>query len=130
MHRIFVGGKMTLKIILLLIALLRPAAPVPIQQYIIVEMEVTAYCSCEICCGNHSDGITASGYKIRPGDKLVAAPRTFQFGTKIFVPEYGLASVKDRGGAIYDNRLDVYFSTHEEALEWGRRKCTCLIYKQ
>jgi 3D (Asp-Asp-Asp) domain-containing protein len=27
--------------------------------------------------------------------------------------------VLDRGGAIKGNRLDVFFATHEEALEWG-----------
>lgn len=93
-------------------------------------MEVTAYCGCEKCCGEYADGITASGYRIRPGDKLVAAPATFPFGTRMCIPGYGISTVKDRGGAITDNRLDVYFSTHEEALQWGRRKVLCLIFKQ
>lgn len=91
-------------------------------------MEVTAYCSCEKCCGEFADGITASGYKIRPSDKLIAAPRTFQFGTRMYIPGYGSAKVKDRGGAIHGNRLDVYFSTHEEALKWGRRKLLVIVF--
>jgi 3D (Asp-Asp-Asp) domain-containing protein len=85
-------------------------------------MEVTAYCPCEKCCGSHADGITASGYEIKPGDILIAAPRTFRFGTRMNIPGYGIAEVKDRGGAIKGNRLDVYFGTHQEALEWGRQK--------
>ena len=118
---------MSIKIVLLLILLFRP---VPLQTVTKVEMEVTAYCKCESCCGNHSPGITASGYKLRQGDKLIAAPRTFSFGTKIFIPGYGLASVEDRGGAIKGNRLDVYFDTHKEALIWGRQTVTVQIWEE
>lgn len=96
---------------------------------IALEMEVTAYCPCEICCGSYSDGITASGYKIRLGDRLIAAPPSFRFGTKIYIPGYGMASVKDRGGAITKNRLDVFFHSHEEALQWGRQILLVTIYE-
>ena len=30
--------------------------------------------------------------------------------------------IKDVGGAIKGNRLDVFFYTHEDALNWGRKK--------
>jgi len=92
-------------------------------------MEVTAYCKCESCCGNQSPGITASGYTIRQGDKLVAAPQTFKFGTQIFIPGYGLASVRDRGGAIQGSRLDVYFDSHKEALKWGRQNVLVTVFQ-
>jgi len=87
-----------------------------------IEMEVTAYCGCEKCCGSHADGITASGYKLQNGSKIIAAPKSIPFGTKIYVPGYGLASVEDRGGAIKGSRLDLYFHTHKEALQWGRQQ--------
>ena len=93
-------------------------------------MEVTAYCGCEKCCGQYADGITASGYKIQAGDKLIAAPPSFQFGTVLHIPGYGRASVKDRGGAIQGNRLDVYFSTHQEALNWGRQKLIIIQFPE
>ena len=79
---------------------------------------VTAYCTCVKCCGK-SDGITACGYQIQPGDKLVAAPRELPFGTILTIPGYGTVKVLDRGGAIKGKRLDVYFDTHQEALNWG-----------
>lgn len=91
-------------------------------------MEVTAYCGCESCCGNHSPGITASGYIICQGDKLIAASTAFPFGTEIYIPGYGRSLVKDRGGSIKGNRLDVYFDSHQEALEWGRRKVLVIIF--
>lgn len=85
-------------------------------------IKVTAFCSCEICCGKWSDGQTASGYWIQPGDRFVAAPNHIPFGTKFIVPGYNNdqpVEVKDRGGAITVERLDVYFCTHQEALNWG-----------
>ena len=85
-------------------------------------LRVTAYCGCSRCCGKWADGQTASGYWIQPGDRFVAAPKHIPFGTKFIVPGYNddkPVEVKDRGGAITVNRLDVYFDTHQEALIWG-----------
>lgn len=45
------------------------------------------------------------------------------FGTRIDVPGYGCAIVEDRGSAIKGHgRFDLFFGSHEEALEWGRKK--------
>jgi len=93
------------------------------------EFEVTAYCPCSKCCGRFADGNTASGYKIEPNDVLIAAPKRFPFGTVMYIPDYGYAEVKDRGGAIDGNRLDVFFHTHQEALNWGRRIVKVRVYK-
>jgi len=89
-------------------------------------MRVTAYCPCSKCCGKWADGITASGHKIQSGDHFVAAPKIFPFGTTMIIPGYPLAGqageeveVEDRGGAIKGDRLDVFFPTHQEALNWG-----------
>lgn len=88
-------------------------------------MRVTAYCPCPVCCGKWGWGYqTASGYKIKRGDRLVAAPKVFRFGAILSVSGYNggkPVKVLDRGGAIKGNRLDVYFDTHKEALQWGVR---------
>jgi len=81
--------------------------------------KVTAYCPCRKCCGRFSDGVTASGYVIRQGDRFVAAPCEIPFDTKLNIPGYGEVFVLDRGGKIKDKRLDVYFDDHKTALEWG-----------
>lgn len=83
---------------------------------------VTAYCPCEVCCGRFSDGITASGHIIQPGDKFAAAPPEVPYGTMLDIPGYGVVPVLDRGGSIKGNRLDVFFSDHETALKWGAQK--------
>jgi len=89
-----------------------------------IQMRVTANCPCPKCCGQYSDGVTASGHKIRPGDTFVAADGRYSFGTEMLIPGYSNSrpvQVLDRGGAIKGNRLDVFFATHQEALEWGVR---------
>ena len=101
-----------LKIALLLLALGKPA--------VIKTANVSAYCSCESCCGK-ADGITADGWQLQEGDLVVAAPKGIAFGTVIDIPGYGKATVRDRGGAINGNKLDVWFPTHAEALKWGRQ---------
>ena len=97
-------------------------APEQSGQWQTVPMRVTAYCPCEKCCGKYSNGQTACGHKIRPGDAFVAADKEYSFGTEIIIPGYENAApvkVLDRGGAIRGNRLDVFFGSHEEALKWG-----------
>ncbi len=98
----------------------RPKESPVLEQY--KFMRVTAYCPCEKCCGRWADGFTASGYKIQKDDRFVAAPKDIPFGTKLIVPGYNNnqpVEVRDRGGSITNQRLDVFFDSHQEALEWG-----------
>lgn len=93
-----------------------------------VLMTVTAYCPCSKCCYPFADGITASGHKIQLGDRLIAAPPEIPFGTLMDIPGYGRCTVKDRGGSIKGNRLDVLFHSHQEALNWGVKYLKVVIY--
>ena len=101
----------------------------------IIWMEVTAYCPCTKCCGEQAAGITASGKTVRHNDgRFVAADtRLLPFGTELSIPGYhgGQAvPVLDRGGAIKGNRLDVYFPTHQEALNWGRQRLAVTVIEE
>jgi 3D (Asp-Asp-Asp) domain-containing protein len=96
--------------------------PSPAVQWETRQMRVTAYCPCEKCCGRHADGITASGHTIQDGDTFVAADGRYSFGTEMLIPGYNNdkpVKVLDRGGAIRGDKLDVFFNSHQEALEWG-----------
>jgi 3D (Asp-Asp-Asp) domain-containing protein len=87
-----------------------------------VRMRVTAYCPCRKCCGRHSDGRTACNYRIRQGDRFVAADKEYPFGTEMIIAGYNNekpVKVLDRGGVIRGNRLDAFFNSHKEALKWG-----------
>jgi len=83
---------------------------------------VTAYCPCSQCCGKWSDGMTTSGHYIQKDDRFCAADSMIPFGMKLDIPGYGFVPVFDRGKDIIGRKLDVFFSTHKEALEWGKQE--------
>lgn len=89
-----------------------------------LQMEVTAYSEHYESCGKHPGeegyGITASNKRIREG--MIAAPPSIPFGTKVYIEGMGVYTVEDRGGAITEGHLDVYMTTHKEALIFGRQK--------
>ena len=80
--------------------------------------KITAYCPCSKCCGK-STGRTASGTKATPG-RTVAASSKFAFGTKLNIGGH-VYTVEDRGGAVNGNKIDIFVSSHSEALAWGVR---------
>lgn len=81
------------------------------------EYKLTAYCSCEKCCGK-TDGITASGVKAKQGVTIAADTNVIPFDSTILIDGHEYI-VQDKGGAIKGNRIDVYFESHEEALQFG-----------
>ena len=89
--------------------------------------KITGYCSCSSCCGK-SNGITASGTKATAGRTIAADTSKYPFGTKLVINGHTY-TVEDRGGAISGNRIDMYFSSHSEALQWGVRYCDVYIKK-
>lgn len=99
-----------------------------------VIIEATAYCSCSICCGPYDGTRTADGSPTKMYH-TVAAPATYDFGTMLYIPYFddspnaGIFEVEDRGGAIQGNRIDIYFSTHEKALAFGRRTLEMYVLK-
>jgi 3D (Asp-Asp-Asp) domain-containing protein len=38
--------------------------------------------------------------------------------------------VEDRGGAIKGKRLDLFFDSHKEALEWGRQQLDVKVWRR
>ncbi|MCT4592523.1 MAG: peptidoglycan-binding protein [Candidatus Gracilibacteria bacterium] len=60
---------------------------------------------------------------------MIAAPRNYSFGTKIYIPGLGIGSVHDRGGAIINkkgyDRIDIWMGYGDNglkrAMQWGMR---------
>lgn len=111
-----------------------------------VELEVTAYCPCGACCGwkrtwygravvasgprrgqPKQVGVTASGTRAAPGT-LAADTSLFPFGTVMDIPGYGRGVVEDRGSAIQDRHIDLFFRSHRDALDWGRRRLKVKVW--
>lgn len=100
---------------------------------IVKTFNTSAYCSCSKCCGK-STGITSSGAKATAWYTL-AAGSGYKIGTVIYIPAFankpngGWFVVQDRGGAISNSKLDVYMSSHSEALQFGRKTLECYVYE-
>ncbi|KKP39804.1 MAG: SpoIID/LytB domain-containing protein [Candidatus Peregrinibacteria bacterium GW2011_GWC2_33_13] len=87
----------------------------------------------------NGDGVlSADNTVVYPG--MIAAPKTYPFGTKIEIPKVGLTTVHDRGGAIVQSgsergnqhdRIDIWMGHGDEGLtrakKWGRRTLTVNI---
>lgn len=107
-------------------------SPLPCQQ----RYYTGSYESEKRLNGNGTNG--ADGKEVYPG--MIAAPKTYSFGTKMDIPGIGIVAVHDRGGAIvstdagrfaYD-RLDVWMGYGdkglERALNWGKRTIDVQVY--
>jgi len=76
--------------------------------------------------------ITFFPWLLLPRDGTVAADtRYYPFGTRMHIPGYGWGVVEDRGSAIKGSRrLDLYYSSHNKALNWGRKKVRVRIERK
>ena len=94
-----------------------------------IEVDVTHYCACSLCCGSNADGFTASGKRAVSG--MVAMSSYYPFGTQIMINGV-IYTVEDRGGSGIENdisRVDIFVPDHNEALRRGRYQTTAYIYR-
>ena len=84
-----------------------------------INMIITAYTASADECGK-DDGITASGESVRRG--IVATDSSIPFGTILYIDGVGEVVVKDRGGDITEDRIDLYVPTKDEAFNFGRQQ--------
>ena len=84
---------------------------------------VTAYCPCEKCCGEYANGYTATGEKATQGVTIATDPDVIPMGTEVEIDGH-IYIAQDVGGAISGNRIDLYFDSHEDALQWGVQEKT------
>ena len=85
----------------------------------------TAYTHTDAGC----DFITATGTTVRIGTVAVD-PTLIPYGTRMFIVTddgqyvYGVSTAEDCGGGIKGDRIDLYYPTYEECMEFGRRPST------
>lgn len=86
--------------------------------------KITAYCSCEKCCGqwalNRPNNVVygASGAELIADYSVAVDTDLIPYGEKIIINNREYIA-HDCGGAIQGNRIDIYMSSHEKALQWG-----------
>ncbi|MBI4134879.1 MAG: 3D domain-containing protein [Candidatus Sungbacteria bacterium] len=82
------------------------------------KLKITAYSSSHDETDDTPD-VTASGTKTRPG---VVAANFLPFGTKVRIPQlFGdrVFTVEDRMHSRFQDRLDIWFPTKQEARRFG-----------
>lgn len=93
------------------------------------EFKLTAYCSCEKCCGewalnrpkdeNGKDIVYGStGTILVAGTSIATDPSVIPYGSQVEINGH-IYTAHDTGGAIQGNRIDVYFDSHQDALNFG-----------
>lgn len=95
------------------------------------EFRLTAYCPCMKCCGK-TDGITSTGTTAAEGRTIAVDPRVIPYGSTVTIYFSDGTShtytAEDCGGAIKENRIDVFFDDHQAAREFGVQ--TAYVYKE
>lgn len=104
------------------------------------EFKLTAYCSCEKCCGNWANNrsvdeegneivIGASGEILEEIISIAVDKNVIPYGSKVLIN--GQEHIAhDCGGAIKNNRIDVYMASHEEALAFGVQYAEVFLMKE
>ena len=93
-----------------------------------VLFSLTAYCSCAKCCGSYSPEVTgreshtATGTVPMQGRTIAVDPKVIPYGSVVHIEGMGDYIAEDCGGGVKGNHIDVYFDSHEEALQFGRQK--------
>lgn len=92
----------------------------------IKKFRVTAYCACRKCCGQWSDGYTATMTKATQGRTIAVDPNVISLGSTVIINGYSYIA-EDTGSAIKGDRIDIYFDNHQEAFEFGVQYLDCEV---
>ena len=99
------------------------------EKIYIGNFVLTAYCPCVECCGEWAYGrpldengkeivYGSSGQRLEQGVSIAVDPSVITYGTRVEI-DGGIYIAQDCGGAIKENRIDVYFENHSDALSFG-----------
>ncbi|GED65905.1 LysM peptidoglycan-binding domain-containing protein [Lysinibacillus fusiformis] len=91
-----------------------------------IIVEASAYtASCEGCSGISATGMNL---KANPNAKVISVdPAVIPLGSKVYVEGYGEAIAGDTGGAIKGKRIDVFFPSQQDAINFGVKQLKVTI---
>ena len=104
------------------------------------EFILTAYCSCEKCCGRWAKDrpfdengnqlvYGSTGILLIPGLSIAVDPDVIPYHSQVEINGH-IYIAHDCGGAIKGNRIDVYFDNHEDALKFGVQKAEIYLLRE
>ena len=105
----------------------KPSSKEPLRRLV----TVTGYCNdnCKICCGIYASKTPQTASGIVPQAGTTVACNFLKFGTVIQIPGVGQRRVEDRLHPRYKDRIDIYFNTHKEAKNFGKKVLVVTIHQ-
>ena len=89
-----------------------------VERISLGTFKITAYCPCSVCCGEWADGITGTGVLATENHTIAVDPNVIPLGSRVEINGVEYVA-EDIGGAIKENRADIFFNSHIDALAWG-----------
>lgn len=94
-----------------------------------ITVKATAYCPCVSCCGvwseQHPSRVgtdyvqkTSSGTIPTEGRTIATDPEVIPYGTHVLINGHEYIA-EDTGSGVKGNHIDIFFSSHEAAVNWG-----------
>ncbi|MDR3584362.1 MAG: 3D domain-containing protein [Desulfosporosinus sp.] len=100
--------------------IIQNSKPVVGESFDLTKLKISQTLNVESTAYTYTGNKTATGLAAREG--LIAVdPKVIAMGSKVYVEGYGYAIAADTGGDIRGNRIDVFFSTLRQCLDWGRK---------
>ena len=99
----------------------------------VVDCKITAYCTCEKCCGKSPDnpayGITYSGTHVEEGRTIAVDPKVIPIGSIVYIEGIGVRVAEDTGNPKYmsGNRVDLFIDDHDKAWDFGVKHAKVLV---
>ena len=104
-----------------------------------ITVRATAYCSCPKCCGTWSkdhpsrqgtdyEQHTTLGTVPVAGRTIAVDPEVIPLGSRIILDGHEYTA-EDTGSDVKGNHIDIYFDSHEAALDWGVKTMEVQVFE-
>ena len=102
--------------------------PEGVESFVLDQENIRKTLTVEATAYTFTGNKTATG--VDPREGLIAVdPKVIAMGSKVYVEGYGYAIAADTGGDIRGNRIDVFFSTLRQCIDWGRKPVHIYVLK-
>lgn len=96
-------------------------------SYRTLYVKTTAYCNCTICNGSWAWGPTASGVMPQQGRTIAVDKSVIPLGSKVEIDGH-IYTAEDTG--VKGNSIDIFFSSHSVATNYGVKYKTVKVYNK
>lgn len=91
------------------------------------EFKLTAYCACDRC--TDGDGITSTGTVATQGRTVAVDSEIIPYGTPLIINGHEYIAEDSGGKWIQGMEIDIFFDSHQEALEFGIQYAEVFAYE-